>query len=67
MTFHDASIIWRKSSRSGPDGDQCVEVAESGPEIGIRDSKNPDGPALSVSRSTFRGFIRRIKSNEYDG
>jgi hypothetical protein len=34
---------WRKSSRSGT-GANCVELAASA----VRDSKNPDGPVLSV-------------------
>ncbi|GAA4417123.1 DUF397 domain-containing protein [Actinokineospora soli] len=36
---------WRKSSRSN--GNQaCVAIALSGAKVGIRDTKNPDGPVL---------------------
>ncbi|WP_083471656.1 DUF397 domain-containing protein [Kibdelosporangium phytohabitans] len=41
---------WRKSSRSGGNGGQCVEVALVDGAIAVRDSKDPTGPAL-----IFRG------------
>jgi hypothetical protein len=38
--------VWFKSRRSGPSKD-CVEVAFlAGGHVGVRDSKNPTGPAL---------------------
>jgi Domain of unknown function (DUF397) len=40
-------IEWRKSSHSGPEGDECVEVADLTVAIGVRDSKNPGGPKLA--------------------
>ena len=43
--FTDAN--WRKSVRSQNNG-ACVEVARVGDVIGIRDSKNPNGPTLTV-------------------
>ena len=40
-------IRWRKSSRSGGDGNSnCVEVSQY--LDAVRDSKNPGGPVLSV-------------------
>jgi hypothetical protein len=54
--------IWRKSSRSGQDGGNCVEVADNLPDIvAIRDSKNPDGGTLTVSRETFRDLVEFAK------
>ncbi|NVI86475.1 DUF397 domain-containing protein, partial [Actinomadura sp. BRA 177] len=43
---HD--IQWRKSSRSGGQGGDCVEVAALTPAIAVRDSKNPTGPHLTL-------------------
>ncbi|MBX6750947.1 MAG: DUF397 domain-containing protein [Micromonosporaceae bacterium] len=37
---------WRKSTRSGPNTDNCVEVANLGDRIAVRDSKDPTGPVL---------------------
>lgn len=48
---------WRKSSYSGDQGGDCVEVAETLHTVAVRDSKNPDGPALTVSRIAFAAFV----------
>lgn len=48
--------IWKKSSRSGSQGN-CVEVATNLPRIvGVRDSKNPE-PTLVFSREDWRDFL----------
>ncbi|TDD33989.1 DUF397 domain-containing protein [Actinomadura sp. KC06] len=56
-------VTWRKSSRSGSSGGQCVEVASMGSKVAVRDSKDPDGPVLVVARpvlcATLRDLIRR--------
>ena len=53
-------VKWRKSSRSGSSGGQCVELAEAKDGIAIRDSKKPDGPVLLVSRAALRAAIRAV-------
>ena len=54
---------WRKSSYSGNGGGDCVEVARDLPGgIAVRDSKNPDGPVLIISRDEWASFIARIRS-----
>jgi hypothetical protein len=54
---------WRKSSHSGHDGGECVEVAAvGGGLIAVRDSKNPAQPALTFNCTTWDTFINRIKS-----
>ncbi|WP_431917729.1 DUF397 domain-containing protein [Micromonospora wenchangensis] len=54
---------WRKSTRSGGNGGECVEVAYNLPGIvAVRDSKDPAGPALTFPPAawiTFVGTIRR--------
>ncbi|MEU4230814.1 DUF397 domain-containing protein [Nonomuraea sp. NPDC026600] len=48
LTRELETATWRKSTRSGPDGGNCVEVAElSGKRRGVRDSKNPAGQRWS--------------------
>ncbi|MEU5888421.1 DUF397 domain-containing protein [Streptomyces sp. NPDC047461] len=48
---------WRKSSYSGSSGGDCVEVAHLTPRIAVRDSKNPDAGAFSVTPETFAAFV----------
>ncbi|MFG1847185.1 DUF397 domain-containing protein [Micromonospora carbonacea] len=56
---------WRKSTRSGSNGGDCVEVADNLPGIvAVRDSKNPAGPALTFTPAawtTFTGQVRRTR------
>ena len=52
--------VWRKSSRSGTDGD-CVEFDVMGRTM-FRDSKNPDGPTLHAAGAEV--FIAMVRSEE---
>jgi hypothetical protein len=54
------ALSWRKSSRSGNNGGQCVEVATSG-RVLVRDSKNPDGKRLAFTPQAWREFAARVK------
>jgi len=56
----DRALIWRKSSYSGNNGGQCVEVAARG-AVFVRDSKNPDGPVLEVAPEKWREFMGHLK------
>lgn len=52
---------WRKSSRSGSAGDNCVEVSQAADgTVGIRDSKHPDGDVLTVSPVAWRHFTHHL-------
>ena len=51
---------WRTSSRS-TGGQECVEVAQTQARCLLRDSKNPDGARLAVSRQAWTAFGRSIK------
>ncbi|MCM2390130.1 DUF397 domain-containing protein [Streptomyces albipurpureus] len=48
---------WFKSSYSNDSGGCCVEVARLTSGVGIRDSKNKQGPALVVPSGAWHGFI----------
>ncbi len=59
-------IHWRKSSRSGTSGQSnCVEVANLSGDVGVRDSKDPGGPA-SRFRSSASVLAADIKHGEHD-
>ncbi|MFF8423336.1 DUF397 domain-containing protein [Streptomyces sp. NPDC015680] len=50
------ALEWFKSSYSGSEGGECVEIAAHPAAIHIRDSKNPDGPMLTVAPTTWTAF-----------
>jgi hypothetical protein len=53
---------WRRSSYSGGNGGQCVEVARNLPGVvAVRDSKDPDGPCLVVTAAEWRAFIDGLR------
>ncbi|MEV7970737.1 DUF397 domain-containing protein [Sphaerisporangium sp. NPDC088356] len=56
---------WAKSSRSGSNGGNCVEVAKlPGGRRGVRDSKNVAGPALVCTGSAWNAFTRTLKDGD---
>ena len=57
---------WRKSSYSGGDTGQCVELASLDGSVGIRDSKNPQNPHIEVGREALSSLIGRIKAGELE-
>jgi hypothetical protein len=61
------SAVWRKSTRSGSNGGDCVEIADNLPAVVVvRDSKDPDGPVLTFDRDQWRAFIRATRAGEFD-
>ena len=53
---------WRKSSYSGTNGGNCVEVARNLPGIvAVRDSKDPAGPALAFTPADWEAFTAGLK------
>lgn len=57
---------WFKSTRSGPNSDNCVEVAFVEEAIAVRDSKNPQGPALIFTAAEWDAFVGGAKDGEFD-
>nr|WP_026413591.1 DUF397 domain-containing protein [Actinomadura oligospora] len=60
-------IVWRKSSYSGGGtgggGGDCVEVADLGGAVGVRDSKAPDGGHLSIDRASLLALVQEFKGS----
>jgi Domain of unknown function (DUF397) len=58
-------VTWRKAQYSVANG-ACVEVANAGGMLAMRDSKDPDGPVLVYTRSEWRAFLDGAKKGEFD-
>ncbi|QIS22928.1 DUF397 domain-containing protein [Nocardia terpenica] len=57
---------WFKSSRSSSTR-ECVEIAHlNGGTVGVRDSKNPTGPALVFTPSEWDAFTGGMQDGEFD-
>ncbi|MEV3921132.1 DUF397 domain-containing protein [Actinomadura coerulea] len=53
-----AGLPWRKSSHSGENGGDCVELAGAAGAVAVRDSKDPDGPVLLLTRVALRTAVQ---------
>ncbi|BCJ26443.1 DUF397 domain-containing protein [Actinocatenispora sera] len=61
MDANDSNQLrWFKSSRSGGQGGNCVEVAGGGSAWYVRDSKNPTNGMLSVGPAAWRAFLAEV-------
>jgi hypothetical protein len=56
---------WRKSSHSNDDNGSCVEVDDICPGR-VRDSKDPEGPALAFTPAAWQSFVTAIRAGEFD-
>ena len=62
-----SSAPWRKSSHSGNDGGDCIEAAPDfiPGAVPVRDSKDPQGPALVFDTDAFTAFVTAVKAGEF--
>jgi hypothetical protein len=64
MTGIDGSH-WRRSSRSNDQG-HCVEVTDNlSGSVGVRDSKDPDGPILAITPAGWTSFVSAVKRSPW--
>jgi hypothetical protein len=61
-----SAAVWRKSTRSGPNCDNCVEVAFVPEAVAVRDSKNPTGPVLIFTADEWDAFVGGARHGEFD-
>ncbi|MFG2858048.1 DUF397 domain-containing protein [Streptomyces mirabilis] len=51
------ALVWVKSSYSGAEGGQCVEVAANPASVHVRDSKDTTRAALAVHPTAWTAFV----------
>lgn len=61
-----SQAVWRKSSASGPNCDNCVEVAFVGEAVAVRDSKHPDARPLIFNHAEWDAFVEGARDGEFD-
>ena len=61
------SLRWQKSRRSNPSGN-CVEfgVLPGGAGVAVRNSRDPDGPALIYTRDEIAAFVGGVRDGDFD-
>ena len=59
-----SKAIWRKSTFSGLNG--CVEIAVLDGQIGVRDSKDRNGPILLFTHIEWNSFLNGVKDGQFD-
>jgi hypothetical protein len=52
------TLVWFKSSYSGTEGGECVEIAAGPGAVHVRDSKAPDAARLCLSPAAWAAFAR---------
>jgi hypothetical protein len=62
ITVDLSGARWRKSSFSGGGGSNCVEVADAGRIIAVRDSQDALGPVLFFRQHAWCQFAARVKA-----
>ena len=63
---HLSGVTWQKSRRSNPSGN-CVELAPlPGGGIAMRNSRDPNGPALIYTPAEIEAFILGARDGDFD-
>ena len=59
-------VFWQKSGRSGPNGN-CVECAAlPNGKVAMRNSRDPEGPALIYTPDEIEAFILGVRDGDFD-
>jgi hypothetical protein len=59
-------VTWQKSGRSGPNGNcvECAALPDGG--VAVRNSKDPEGPALVYTAAEIEAFILGVRDGDFD-
>lgn len=60
-------LVWRKSSYSGSNAGDCIEVALGflPSAVPVRDSKDPHGPVLVFPAPAWDSFLSAVRSGDF--
>ncbi|MFD0856534.1 DUF397 domain-containing protein [Actinomadura adrarensis] len=61
-----SKLAWRNASRSNTQGNACVEVADLGACVGVRDSKDVEAGHLILDADAFAALVGQIKDGGLD-
>jgi hypothetical protein len=65
-TYDLSQAVWRKSPHSGGNDGDCIEVADGFPGVmPVRDSKDPEGPALVFQADAWQSFVTAAATGEF--
>lgn len=53
--------LWRKSSYSGANNGNCVEVGTTARAVAVRDSQDSAGPELAIPAERWQAFVSRVR------
>jgi hypothetical protein len=56
-----ALMTWRKSTYSGGNGGDCVEIGETESAVAVRDTKDRAGAVLTFGPDAWRRFAATVK------
>ena len=60
-------LDWFKSPFSGSDPQgNCVEVADAGGGVAVRDSKDRDGTVLAFDKACWASFLNDVRAGAYE-
>jgi hypothetical protein len=61
------NAAWRKSSYSGGEGGNCIELADLGEGLAVRDSKNPAAGTVAVGPNARAAFLAAVRASAHRG
>ncbi|MFE5667884.1 DUF397 domain-containing protein [Streptomyces niveus] len=61
--MNTTQLTWFKSSYSGSDGDNCVEVAAHPHAVLVRDSKDPHVGRLTLTPTAWAAFTAHLSAS----
>jgi hypothetical protein len=63
MEGTDFAVTWRKSTYSGGNGGNCVEVGQQVGRVLVRDTKDRTGAVLAVGADVWRRFAATVRES----